>query len=128
MYPADLNTQQWRSRGAGIATATNWICNYVVALVTPAGIENITWRYSLVHAALNIAFVPTVYFFYEGTASLSLQEIDTLFETKHSDVSTAIMSTAAQPQDISEKEEASSEWVDAANLSERPKVTERGVA
>ena len=28
MYPAEVNTQQWRNRGAGIATATNWICNY----------------------------------------------------------------------------------------------------
>jgi hypothetical protein len=100
----------------------------VVALMTPMGIENITWQYYLIYAALNVAFVPVVYFFYEGMASLSLQEIDTLFETKHSDVSMAVMSTAAQRKDVPAKEEASSEWVDAANLSERPKVIEGEVA
>lgn len=84
MYPAEVNTQQWRNRGAGIATATNWICNYAVVLVTPIGIEKIAWRYYLVYAVLNMAFVPIVHLFYEETAKLSLEEVDHLFETKYS--------------------------------------------
>lgn len=45
MYPAEVNTQQWRNRGAAIATSTNWICNYTVVLVTSVGISSIGWRY-----------------------------------------------------------------------------------
>ncbi|KAL8866042.1 MAG: hypothetical protein Q9198_009061 [Flavoplaca austrocitrina] len=84
MYPAEVNTQQWRNRGAGIATCTNWICNYAVVLVTPVGIDTIGWRYYIVYAVLNFAFVPIVQIFYEETAKLSLEGIDALFEAKYS--------------------------------------------
>lgn len=84
MYPAEVNTQQWRNRGAGIATATNWICNYAVVLVTPLGIANIAWRYYILYAVLNMVFVPIIHFFYEETAKLSLEQIDELFEVKYS--------------------------------------------
>ena len=80
LYPAEVNTQQMRIAGAGIATATNWICNYVVVLVTPVGISNIQWRYYLIYAVLNAAFVVVVQVFYVETAKLSLEEIDNLFE------------------------------------------------
>lgn len=82
MYPAEVNTQRMRIAGAGIATATNWINNYVVVLVTPVGISNIGWRYYLVYAVLNAVFAPVVYFFYVETAKLTLEEIDALFERK----------------------------------------------
>jgi sugar porter (SP) family MFS transporter len=63
MYPAEVNTQRIRIAGAGIATATNWICNYVVVLVTPIAIQNIAWRYYIVYAVLNLSFAPIVKFF-----------------------------------------------------------------
>ena len=52
--------------------------------MTPIGISNIAWRYYIVYAVLNMAFVPVVHFFYEETAKLSLEEIDHLFENKYS--------------------------------------------
>ncbi|SCO91246.1 uncharacterized protein FRV6_15374 [Fusarium oxysporum] len=80
LYPAEVNTQHMRIVGAGIATATNWISNYVVVLVTPVGINNIQWKYYLIYAVLNAAFVVVVQIFYVETAKLSLEEIDNLFE------------------------------------------------
>lgn len=80
LYPAEVNTQRMRISGAGVATATNWICNYVVVLVTPVGINNIGWKYYLVYAVLNAAFVIVVQVFYVETAGLALEEIDELFE------------------------------------------------
>jgi hypothetical protein len=80
LYPAEVNTQQMRIAGAGIATATNWISNYVVVLVTPVGISNIQWRYYLIYAVLNATFVVVVQLFYVETAKLSLEGIDNLFE------------------------------------------------
>lgn len=84
MYPAEVNTQRMRIAGAGIATATNWINNYIVVLVTPIGISNLGWKYYLIYAVLNAVFVPIVGFFYVETAGLSLEQIDTLFESKYS--------------------------------------------
>lgn len=63
MYPAEVNTQRMRIFGAGIATATNWICNYAVVLVTPLAVQNIKWRYYIIYAVLNFAFAPIVKLF-----------------------------------------------------------------
>jgi sugar porter (SP) family MFS transporter len=60
MYPAEVNTQRMRIAGAGIATATNWICNYAVVLVTPVAVQNIKWKFYIIFAALNFAFAPIV--------------------------------------------------------------------
>lgn len=86
MYPAEVNTQRMRIAGAGIATATNWISNYAVVLITPIGINNLGWKYYILYAVLNAAFVPIVQFFYVETAGLSLEDIDRLFEGLSSDL------------------------------------------
>jgi MFS family permease len=96
MYPAEINTQRMRIAGAGIATATNWINNYIVVLVTPIGISNIGWKYYLIYAVLNAVFVPVVGYFYVETAGLSLEEIDMLFESKYAKGSLSVDSTFAQ--------------------------------
>ncbi|KAL3458345.1 general substrate transporter [Aspergillus heterothallicus] len=109
MYPAEVNTQQWRNRGAGIATATNWICNYAVVLATPVGIESIAWRYYLVYAALNFVFVGVVWVFYVETAGLSLEGVDELFERMGS-LRTA--DSGACTGQVDKEESGSSEWVE----------------
>ncbi|RMZ11836.1 hypothetical protein D0862_02824 [Hortaea werneckii] len=69
-----------RIAGAGIATATNWICNYAVVLATPVALESISWRYYVVYAVLNVCFIPIVGFFYVETNGRSLEQIDALFD------------------------------------------------
>ncbi|KAI1212067.1 hexose carrier protein [Annulohypoxylon truncatum] len=86
MYPAEVNTQRMRIAGSGVATAANWINNYVVVLITPVGTANLGWRYYIIFAVLNAVFVPVVLMFYLETANLSLEEIDTRFEQKFSKV------------------------------------------
>ncbi|CAH0019642.1 unnamed protein product [Clonostachys rhizophaga] len=70
MYPAEVNTQRMRIAGAGVATATNWINNYAVVLVTPY----------LIYAVLNTAFAIICKVFYVETARLSLEQIDSIFD------------------------------------------------
>ncbi|KAF9875672.1 hypothetical protein CkaCkLH20_06604 [Colletotrichum karsti] len=82
MYPAEINTQRMRIAGAGISTATNWINNYVVVLITPVGISNLGWKFYLMFAVFNAAFVPVVQLFYVETARMSLEQIDQIFEKK----------------------------------------------
>lgn len=99
MYPAEINTQRMRIAGSGIATATNWITNYAVVLITPIGIANIAWRYYILYAALNAAFVPVVQFFYVETARKRLEDIDRLFEGQSTDLPTPNNSDSGHEED-----------------------------
>ncbi|KAJ6169815.1 hypothetical protein N7485_007161 [Penicillium canescens] len=115
MYAAEVNTQPWRNRGAGLATATNWICNYAVVLVTPIGIANIAWRYYIIYATLNFLFVPIIYIWYVETAGLSLEGIDSLFEGRKSDADSAAKKIDCDPAQLKAPgDEGQSEWVEMA--------------
>ncbi|KAK3714328.1 hypothetical protein LTR37_007914 [Vermiconidia calcicola] len=83
LYPAEINSQRMRNRGASISTTTNWLCVYIVVLVTPIGIRDLGWGFFLIFGFLNAAFLPILWFFYVETKGLSLEQIDLLFEIKH---------------------------------------------
>ncbi|TKA57295.1 hypothetical protein B0A49_11918 [Cryomyces minteri] len=59
---------------------TQWLFVYVIVLITPIGIANIGWRFYIIFAVLNFAWLPLIWYFYIETAGLSLEEIDKLFE------------------------------------------------
>lgn len=79
-YPPEINSLRYRNTGAAAATATNWIWNYVVVLITPSGIDNLGWKYYIIYTVFNFSFLPIIYFFYEETAQLTLEQVDQLFE------------------------------------------------
>lgn len=83
MYPAEINSQRMRNIGTSLSTMCNWSLCYVVVSVTPTGIANLGWKYYLIYAITNMAFVPIVWYFYVETARLSLEEIDRVFEYKY---------------------------------------------
>ncbi|KAK9310974.1 general substrate transporter [Lipomyces starkeyi] len=83
VYPAEVNSQRYRNLGAAVATATNWISNYIVVLITPIGISNIAWRFYIIFAVFNFSFLPLIYLFYVETARFTLEEIDEIFEEQY---------------------------------------------
>jgi hypothetical protein len=83
LYPSEINSNRSRNRGASIAMITNWLCVYIVVSITPVGIDTIGWKFYVIFAVLNLAWIPIVYFFYVETSGLSLEEIDRVFEIKH---------------------------------------------
>lgn len=80
LYPTEINALAFRAKGASLAMATNWICNYMVAQVTPPGIANLGYRFWIIWAVLCASFVPITYLFYPETANRSLEDIDRFFE------------------------------------------------
>ncbi|KAF3765368.1 putative MFS sugar transporter [Cryphonectria parasitica EP155] len=80
LYPTEINALAFRAKGSSLAMATNWICNYMVAEVTPIGIANLGFRFWIIWAVICAAFVPTTYLFYPETANRSLEDIDRFFE------------------------------------------------
>ena len=62
-----------------MAAATNWLFNFLIAEVTPIGINNIGWRYYLVYLCICVSAVITFFFFFPETRGRSLEEIDEIF-------------------------------------------------
>ena len=79
LYATEVAPLEYRAAIAGVSTATSWLSNFVVNLVTPIGFDNIGYRYWIVYAAINAAIVPTIYFMFPETSGLSLEEMDEVF-------------------------------------------------
>jgi len=79
LYPTEVNALAFRAKGASLAMATNWICNYMVAQITPPGIANLGYRFWIIWAVICASFVPITYFFYPETANRTLEDIDRFF-------------------------------------------------
>ncbi|OAP61662.1 Sugar transporter STL1 [Fonsecaea erecta] len=68
-----------------ISTGSTWLWAFVVALVTPVGLTNLSNRYYIIYAVLNLGLVlPGVYFFFPETSGRSLEEVDEIFVTSKS--------------------------------------------
>ncbi|KAJ5234068.1 uncharacterized protein N7469_005834 [Penicillium citrinum] len=84
LYPTEINSLPMRTKGAAIATGTDWITNFIIVEITPIGIQNIGWRFWIVWTVTNLLFLPILYFFYPETANRSLEDIDAYYRTKPS--------------------------------------------
>merc|ERR1711939_1244134 len=58
LYPAEINALEMRTKGASLAMATNWICNYAVVQATLPGVENLGYKFWIVWACICFAFIP----------------------------------------------------------------------
>lgn len=56
-----------RTKGAALATATNWLTNFVIVEITPIGIQNVGWRFYIIFTVTNALILPVVYFLYPET-------------------------------------------------------------
>lgn len=83
LYPTEVNALAFRAKGAALAMSTNWIMNYMVAQITPPGIENLGYKFWIIWAVICAAFVPITFVFYPETANRSLEDIDRFFADNH---------------------------------------------
>lgn len=68
-----------RSSGSSMATATNWICNFIVGQTAPILLESITWRLYLIHSISCFISMIVVFYIYPETKGLSLEEMELIF-------------------------------------------------
>lgn len=78
LYPAELMPLRHRTYSAAIATASDWIFNYMIVQITPIMIGNISWRSYIIFFVLNVLFAVVVWLFYPETSGRSLEELDSL--------------------------------------------------
>jgi sugar porter (SP) family MFS transporter len=79
LYATELAPLRLRVPITAVANATQWLCQFVVAQVTPPGTSNLGSHYWIIYAVLNAAFVPIVYFLFPETSGRSLEEMDIIF-------------------------------------------------
>ncbi|KAH9938532.1 general substrate transporter [Fomitopsis serialis] len=79
LYPAEIVGLRIRAPANAFSTASNWIFNFVVVMVTGPAFNNIGWKTYVVFAALNAFIIPIVYFFFPETAGRSLEDMDVIF-------------------------------------------------
>ena len=68
-----------RTYSAAIATAADWIFNYMIVQITPIMIGNIRWKSYMVFFVLNLVFGCVIWLFYPETSGRSLEELDSLW-------------------------------------------------
>ncbi|KAI9322419.1 general substrate transporter [Dichotomocladium elegans] len=82
IYPAEIFPTRARAKGASLATATNYLFNFVIGQITPVMIENIAYGTYMFFFATNIVCIGIVYFFYPETKNVSLEDMEVLFAGK----------------------------------------------
>lgn len=63
----------------GVATASNWLWNFLISFFTPFITAAINYRYGYVFAACCGAGAVIVYFFVVESQRRSLEEVDTMY-------------------------------------------------
>ncbi|KAI9299116.1 general substrate transporter [Neoconidiobolus thromboides FSU 785] len=79
IYPAEIFPMRVRSKGTSITTASNWLFNYIVGLVSPILMESITWGLYIIFAAFCVIMAVSIYWWYPETKGLSLEDMDVIF-------------------------------------------------
>lgn len=115
LYPAEVNSLAMRTKGAALATACDWLFNYIVVQTTPIGIHYLKWGLYMVYAILNASFVPLVYFLVVETAGKSLEEIDRWFAA-HPDWLVHKSHHRSSPSPTFGVTSQSSKYIDAENF------------
>lgn len=84
LYPTEINSLPMRTKGAALATCTNWLTNFVIVEITPSGIQNLGWRFWIVFTVTNAVFLPVIYFIYPETSNRTLEDLDDYYRSNPS--------------------------------------------
>ncbi|GAA5862734.1 hypothetical protein JCM3774_001900 [Rhodotorula dairenensis] len=79
LYPAEINPLKTRTTANAVSTINNWLFNFTVVMFTPPFLNSTSVGCFAFFGAVNLCFLPVIYFFYPETAGRSLEEIDIIF-------------------------------------------------
>ncbi|GAA5932211.1 sugar porter family MFS transporter [Sporobolomyces koalae] len=79
LVPAEVNPLRTRTQANAVSTISNWIFNFTVVMFTPPFLAKTAIGTFAFFGAVNLCFLPVIYFFYPETAGRTLEEIDLIF-------------------------------------------------
>ncbi|KAF8313818.1 general substrate transporter [Clavulina sp. PMI_390] len=71
-----------RAKQAALATASNWLWNFLLAFFTPFIVGDIQYRYGFIFASCNLLGAVVVYFFLYESSGLSLEAVDAMYSDR----------------------------------------------
>lgn len=77
--PAEVFSTAQRSKGVALSTATVWICNFIVGVITPSMIEQAGFGTYIFFAAFCLLSGVWAYFLVPETKGKTLEELDEVF-------------------------------------------------
>ncbi|KAK3710239.1 hypothetical protein LTR37_010460 [Vermiconidia calcicola] len=82
LLPAEIFPLRGRSKGMALATASNWIFNFIIGMVAPDAFAGIGGYFYLIIAAFCLFSAGLAWFYYVETAGHTLEEIAVAFGDK----------------------------------------------
>ncbi|KAG2227453.1 hypothetical protein INT45_007478 [Circinella minor] len=79
IYPAEIFPNRARAKGTSLATATNYLMNFVIGEITPVMLDSISYGTYFFFFATNVVCGLIIYSFYPETKGLTLEEMEILF-------------------------------------------------
>ncbi|KAI0011592.1 general substrate transporter [Xylariaceae sp. FL0662B] len=79
LYPTEINSLPMRTKGAAVATMTDWLTNFIVVEVTPIGLKTLGWKFYIIWTIINAVAMPILWLFYPETANRTLEDLDAYY-------------------------------------------------
>ncbi|KAG7908116.1 hypothetical protein KL906_003533 [Ogataea polymorpha] len=79
VYVSEILPLQLRSKGNAIGISSNWIMNFVIAMITPIVTENLGWKTYIIFTLTNGAAALMFYLFCPETGNRTLEDIESIF-------------------------------------------------
>ncbi|KAK9489391.1 general substrate transporter [Lipomyces doorenjongii] len=80
IYCPEIFPLRIRTKGVGLAVATNWVTNLMLALTMPALLRTIRWRVFFIFGSFDIAAFIHIWLCAPETKQRTLEEMDEIFE------------------------------------------------
>lgn len=79
MLPAEVFPSSRRAKGVGLATATNWLSNFIIGTVVPQMLVSIGWGTFLFFGMFCLAAAVFSFFIVPETSNRSLEQVAAVF-------------------------------------------------
>lgn len=79
VYVPEVLPLQLRAKGVAIATSSNWLWNFVIAMISPVLTQNLGWKTYIIFTVINAFGALCVYLFYPETGGKTLEEVEDIF-------------------------------------------------
>ncbi|KAK2598075.1 hypothetical protein QQS21_005786 [Conoideocrella luteorostrata] len=83
LYMSEIFPTRIREGGVAVGAAFQWLFNFTFSQITPHAINNLGWKTFVMFAIFNWALVIYTWFFIKETKGRSLEEMELLFNKKH---------------------------------------------
>ncbi|KIX94640.1 uncharacterized protein Z520_09686 [Fonsecaea multimorphosa CBS 102226] len=80
VYAPEVNSLRSRHRGNAVQTMGLWGGGFLIVMVSPPGVANLSWKYYLIWVVITLVWIPMVWAFCPETAGRSLEEMDYFFK------------------------------------------------